>query len=292
MPAKQMNKLLENLPQAQRVRLEFIDFCLQYHGFIGRGELMKQFGTKVASCTRDLTLYRELTPSNLAFYHEDKRYYRTNEFQSLFQHNSNASLQALAEGFGEDVPDLISPPQDILAVLSRAISQGKATELAYMSLSSGQSTREFIPHAIINNGQRWHVRGFCRKRREFRDFVCTRITAIHSNSTQVAAHEQQTADAEWNTLLHLKLVPHPSHKHPNAIALDFNMPLEHNQPVRRLTIRAARVGYLLRHWNVDCSTDHHLPAHEYHLWLSNHSILDTCANASLAPGFNQSQRNL
>ncbi|WP_339087159.1 transcriptional regulator [Shewanella chilikensis] len=299
---------LNHYAYAQRERLAYIDFVLQYQGSIARGELMEHFGTAVASGTRDFTLYRELAPDNLALRHENKRYYRTDHFKPLFHHDSHTALNTLAHGFGdgmtspravsgfcEDTPDLIAPPRDTLATLSRAISQGQAVKLIYISLSSGGSQRVIVPHSIVNNGQRWHVRGYCRKHSQFRDFVCTRITDIRIDHTEIAPAELQAADTEWNQQLTLELVPHPGHDFPEAIALDFNMSLadtstQKKQPIRRLTIRAARAGYLLRHWNVDCSSDHRLPADECHLWLRNHEILKQCSNAVLAPGYATDRR--
>jgi len=282
---------LENHSHAQRERLAFIDFCLQYHGSVGRSELMAHFGTAVASSTRDFTLYRELAHENLILRHENKR------------HEPHAALKTLAHGFGdglsvtpgqsgfcEDAPDLITPPQDVLATVSRAISQQQAVRITYQSLSSGASERVVVPHSIVNNGQRWHMRGYCRKRGAFRDFVCNRITSVIIDKADIAEHEHQTSDAEWNEQLTLELIPHPCQSHPEAIALDYgmqvtNMSGQNNQPVRKVSIRAARAGYLLRHWNVDCSPDHRLPEQEYHLWLRNHNILEHCANAVLAPGY-------
>ncbi|MBG5921108.1 WYL domain-containing protein [Providencia stuartii] len=289
---------LENHSHAQRERLAFIDFCLQYHGSVGRSELMAHFGTAVASSTRDFTLYRELAHENLILRHENKRYYRTDTYQPLFYHEPHAALKTLIYGFGdglsvtsdqsgfcEDAPDLISPPQNILATISRAISQEQAVQMTYQSLNSGASDRVVVPHCIINNGQHWHIRGYCRKLGEFRDFVCNRITSVSIDKVHIAKHEQQTSDAEWNEQLTLELIPHPCHSHPEAIALNFNMSRQNNQPVRQLSIRAARAGYLLRYWNVDCSPDHRLPEQKYHLWLRNHNILEHCANAVLAPGY-------
>ena len=92
---------LENHSHAQRERLAFIDFCLQYHGAVGRSELMAHFGTAVASSTRDFTLYRELAHENLILRHENKRYYRTDNYQPLFHHEPHAALKTLAHGFGD-----------------------------------------------------------------------------------------------------------------------------------------------------------------------------------------------
>lgn len=293
--------LLEDQTHAQRKRLAFIDFCLQYHGSVGRSDLMRQFGTAVASCTRDIALYRELAPGNLILRHDSKRYYRTDHFQPLFNHDTDVALRNLLHGFDglsvsrlapgycEDSPNLIAPPLTIVATLSRAITLGQAIKIHYQSLSSGKTERTVVPHRIVNNGQRWHVRGYCRLREQFRDFVCTRITDIGIDNTAVMPHEQLSADAEWNLMLTLDLVPHPGHPYPDGIVLDYAMHHEDNPPVRRIQIQAARAGYLLRHWQVDCSLEHRLPANEYPLWLANNATYRNSTypltNMMLAPGF-------
>src|SRR5690554_4998459 len=130
---------------------------------------MAHFGTSVASSTRDFALYRELASDNLVLRHDSKRYYRTENFQPLFQHDALTSRPHLGPGFVEEAPDLMSPPQEVLATLSRAIHLGQALQVDYLSLSSGSCQRTIIPHNIVHNGQRWHVRGYCRKRGQFRD---------------------------------------------------------------------------------------------------------------------------
>ncbi|WP_458734173.1 WYL domain-containing protein [Zobellella taiwanensis] len=304
MPA--LSAQLSSHSHAQRERLAFIDFCLQYHGSVGRGELMGHFGTAVASGTRDFTLYRELAPNNLELRHEDKRYYRKDSFQALFEHDSRTVLNILAHGFGngvtteaasasfcEDAPDLSTPSPDILAPLSRAISQQQAIKIHYLSLSSGSSERTLVPHSLANNGKRWYLRAYDRKHESFRDFACMRIVGVEqSESPAVQSHEQQHADQAWNTLLTLELVPHPGLAYPEAIARDYGMTKQHGHYSLQLTTRAARAGYLLRYWNVDASANHHLPATEHHLWLRNVSALTqqhsaVLSNFTLAPGFNK-----
>ncbi|KAA0876451.1 WYL domain-containing transcriptional regulator [Nitrincola tapanii] len=295
--------ILQSQPYAQRERLAYIDFSLQYHGSVSRIELMRHFDIAVASGTRDFALYRELAPDNLILRLDNKRYYRTDRFQPLFQHDTHAVLNTLAHGFGdklsltpsgsgfcEEAPALMTPPQATLAILTRAISQGLVVEMTYLSLASGHKRRQVVPHSLVNNGRRWHLRGYCRSRGEFRDFVCTRITQLDAVEKPVAVSERQGADAEWNQYITLDLVPHPGHQHPEAIALDFSMSEEDGQPLLRLNTRAARAGYLLQHWQVDASPDHHLPPNQYHLWLRNSDTL--CRNAAypltnlrLAPGF-------
>jgi len=52
----------------------------------------------------------------------------------------------------------------------------------------------------------------------------------------------------------------------------------------RIQVRAAVAGYVLRHWNIDCSVDHALKGREFHLWLENTPTLYGVENLAIAPG--------
>ncbi len=154
----------------------------------------------------------------------------------------------------------------------------------YNSFSSGKSTREIVPFALINNGDRWHVRAYDRMRKGFRDFVLTRIEnpSLKENS-QPENYEVPSADAYWSRILELELVPHPrrtdeDHK---IIMMDY----EFNDGVLKVQVRAALAGYLLRQWCVDCSPDQSQNGEEFRLWLKNHPILYGVDSATLAPGY-------
>lgn len=67
--------VIEGLNYAQRERLTYIDFCLEYFGQISRTELTEKFQTGLASCSRDLAMYRELAPGNAVLTHKKKNIY-------------------------------------------------------------------------------------------------------------------------------------------------------------------------------------------------------------------------
>ena len=285
---------LEKLNYAQRERLAFIDFCLQFAGQIARADLINHFKTGLASCSRDLTLYRELAPNNLELKHEDKQYYRTNEFQPIFNHNPEAVLTSLCRGFGDglsngsqpsnhcfDATRLIHPDSEVIATLMRAINSKKAVRCDYVSLSSGEGEREIVPHSIANNGQRWHVRAFDCKSKEFRDFVCTRLQNVSEIHQAVSDNQLAANDMSWNNILSVELSVHPSIKYKKAIELDYNM----TEGVLRLEVREALLGYLMRQWNVDCTKNASLVGDEYHLWLSYINELENVASMTISPGY-------
>ncbi len=284
---------LLNIQYAQRERLAFIDYCLEYVGKVSRTTLVAHFDVGVASCSRDFKLYTSLAPHNVTFTHRDKFYYRTDEFKPLFKHEPSVVLKSLSEGFGDgfanprvqidwifDAPVLVLPKPELVGTITRAIASGCAIVICYHSLSSGESERTIVPHAIVNNGHRWHVRAFDLQSQSFRDFVCTRIEHVSSSAHLIDDAQIASADGQWQQKVSLELVPHPKLQHKKSIELDFEM----QEGKRVIETRAALAGYLLRYWNVDCSDDAHLPAEQNQLWLKNTQIKSVIENISLAPG--------
>lgn len=279
---------------AQRQRLAFIDFCLQFVGRLARADLVNQFRIGLASCPRDINLYRELAPDNMQLEHETKQYYRTNRFEPIFNHKPEVILHILRQGFGDGLSNnisqseqrieasrLIHPKSEIIATLTRAMKNQHAVLCNYVSLSSGESIRTIVPHAIANNGQRWHIRAYDRNSEEFRDFVCTRLQSVSEIQSPVSSVEGPEYDVSWNKIVDVKLIVHPSVTHPNAIELDFGMV----DGVLSLELREALLGYLMRQWNVDCSPTGSLTGKEFHLKLENIDDFKGLDSLAVAPGY-------
>lgn len=55
-----------------------------------------------------------------------------------------------------------------------------------------------------------------------------------------------------------------------------------------LDVREALLGYLLRQWNVDCSSDASLVGGEYHLWFSNVDEFAQIESLAIARGYKES----
>lgn len=286
---------IENLSQTQRERLAYIDFRLYFFGEAGRQDLMQRFGIAPAVATRDFAQYRETFPDNIFFDGTTKTYVIGHGFLPAFNHLPERVFTALSHGFGEgggsvsgslvtcELPlVLIHPSMTILAPISRAIHQKKVITMGYHSHTSGFSTREIVPFALVNTGLRWHVRAFDRKSNEFRDFVFTRMekpAVIEGEPIQ--HHEMPSADIQWNRIVELDLVPHPNQDYPQTIEGDYGMV----DGILHIKLRAAIAGYVLRQWIVDCSPRHGLKGKEYQLWLKNPLALYGVSNAVLAPGY-------
>jgi hypothetical protein len=280
---------------AQRQRLSYIDFKLFFTGVLTRAEIVSHFQLGVAAATRDINYYKQEAPDNLYYDHKQKCYFISDEFKPLFSHDPHKTLIKLAnqisDGFDpinsvhfpiESPSPLNIPDIHVVAKLSQAILRHKATSIIYTSLSSGSKSRVIIPHSIVDNGLRWHVRAFDQATENFRDFVLTRITNIKIEDQSIKAGESKTDDHQWNRLVSLRIIPHPNNiEFPTAIALDYAM--ENNTLL--IETRAALAGYLLRRWNVDCTEDSSLAGAEYQLWLENQTSLFGAENLSIAPGY-------
>ncbi|WP_442905472.1 WYL domain-containing protein [Halomonas sp. BC04] len=177
---------------------------------------------------------------------------------------------------------LNQPDLAIVAAVSEAMHKGCALGIRYVSLSSGETEHEIVPHTLVDNGLRWHVRAFDRHSDEFRDFVLTRLLATSVLEQNLAQeHEGLLHDRQWNRFVDLELIPHPCIDHPQAIELDYAM----QEGRLRVELRAALAGYLLRRWNVDCSPNHAMQGPEYQLALANAQALYGVSNLQLAPGY-------
>ncbi|WP_088330395.1 WYL domain-containing protein [Lacimicrobium sp. SS2-24] len=288
--------MLENISFAQKQRLAYIDFCLLFKGAIYRQDLINRFEVGLSAGSRDFSLYNELAPVNMKYDAREKRYCQCASFRPLFEHDAQRTLLKLAndisDGFDAigdihfpvEAPSSLNVPDIfIVAKLVQAILSHKAVNVIYTSLSSGSGSRELVPHAIVDNGLRWHVRAFDRKTQSFRDFVLTRISKVTIKEAPLP-HENREADQEWQRLIPLQLVPHPKNiQYRTAIEMDYGM--ENSQLL--IKVRAAMAGYLLRRWNVDCTERATLKGAEYQLWLQNRFTLNKVDNLTIAPGYRE-----
>jgi hypothetical protein len=286
---------LADLTQTQRDRLAFVELRVRFIGEIRRQDLVSRFGIQSAAATRDLALYKDLAPGNIDYDSKGKSYVLGADFQPVFDFPPERVLSWLTQGFGDGEPMLLKawvaserpsrlthPDLSVLATVTRAMHQECPLRIEYHSITSGQTEREIVPFALIDNGLRWHVRAFDRKSGEYRDFVITRIKApALLKASVVRPNERSDQDIQWTRIVELELVPHPNQPRPEITEMDYQL----DQGVLRMKLRAATAGYILRQLSVDCSPDHSLRGHEYRLWLRDHLALYGVKNALLAPGY-------
>lgn len=241
-------------------RLQFIDFRLRWERRINRMDLTEHFGISVPQASLDIAKYTELAPSNLAYDRSSKTYTAASNFRSLYHRSSAqrylAELLATKTGIVESTASFIgSAPetdwapspwrtineQTVEAVV-RAIRQQEAIWVSYQSMTSlDESVRLLSPHALGNDGFRWHMRAFCHKRRRFSDFVLARILRIDGFE---ASQVDSSQDSHWQTVLTLELAPHPDLPAAKKRVLELDYGMEGGQV--KLLCRQAFLYYTLR----------------------------------------------
>lgn len=282
------------IPQTQRERLAFLEMRAYFTGELRRADIETRFGVKPAAASRDISAYRHLSPKNLQYDVASRCYRPVKSFAPVFGFSTERVLTWLMQGFGDGLDlkqrritpcegpgNLVRPSMGILSEVTRAMCAQRSLRVSYLSLSSGASSREIVPVALADNGQRWHVRAYDRARQRFSDFVLTRITSAKVGPGKAEESELLSADEQWARIVELEVVPHPAIRWPDAVAADYSM----DNGVLHLRTRAALAGYLLRRWSIDCSPDHRLNSASHHLWLRNTMTLYGVESAALAPGF-------
>ncbi len=248
-------------------RLEFIEFRLYWEGGINRADIIRQFGVSVPQASKDLALYETSAPGNLRYDKRAKRYRIANDFKPVFlEPNAAMYLSHLRTtvGSGDEpsgawlavVPDFDAmpvPQRRINAALLRdvlsAIRAHRSIELHYQSMSESRPLpewRRLTPHALANDGMRWHVRGFCHIDRKFKDFILSRCLETRKPDTPGSVPQD---DRMWRERFTVVLAPNPalSHSQQRVIAHDYEM----EKGLARVSVRKALLYYFQKRLRLD-----------------------------------------
>ena len=255
-----MNAAVDQLSQAQRERLAFLEMRAYFTGELRRADIEARFGIKPAASSRDLSAYRDLEPSNLDYDVAARCYRPSKAFKPIFEFSSERVLAWLLQGFGDGLElklrkaapcegpgNLVRPDLAILSTVTRAMCARRAIKVSYLSMSSGAANRELVPVALADNGLRWHVRAYCEKHKDYRDFVLSRFRGVPDFNGE--SEFTATQDSEWNSQVTIRLQPDTrlSIAQQQIIAHDYGMI---NQELA-VTTKAPLVGYLLQAFNID-----------------------------------------
>jgi hypothetical protein len=287
--------MLDSVGFAQKRRLAFIDFCLMFKGAVYRQDIVKKFGVGLSAASCDIKLYATKAPKNLFYSHKNKRYFRTVSFKPIFKFDAHKTLVKLAHNVLDsfDIEDNVDFPVimqtslysldiDVIAHIIRSIMSDEIIDVTYTSETTTSSTLQLVPHSVFYSGLHWYLRALERELGKFNNFALNRIANVIHLKDKISENETAKADEQWTTFIELHLVPHPKNaKRPALIQKDFNMEFG----VLKLSTRAATAGYLLQHWNVDCSKDAKLVGDKYVLHLHNVDSFTNVESLMIAPGF-------
>lgn len=263
-----------------RQRFEFIEWRCYWDGRLNREDLENEFSISTPQASIDLRNYREIAPGNIEYNSTEKAFIATSNFRPQFLRLSperyllqllNMKLGLLEKNetwFGElpahdVVPQLARGPD---AYILRGIIKGIRTkgmmEINYQSLTNTR-VRKIVPHALANDGFRWHVRAWCPERMEHRDYVLGRILSF---SQPTPTEVQPPSDLVWHTEIELRLTAHPNLdvQQRQAVERDFRL----NDGLRLVKTRLSLAYYFIHRHNLDLRNNE-IPPQRMQLFLQN-----------------------
>lgn len=175
---------------SEQQRLLFVERLLFWRGTINRRDLCDYFGISLPQATNDLVAYSTLNPGACQYDVRRKCYVATAKMQVVLREPNFGEAMEVIGGSMRDAADSgefvlrFSRPQrqadqQIQRKLSLAVCEQQCIEVSYWSVSSGQSESRWIsPRAFGYDGLRWHLRAYCHREAEFRDFVIGRFKKV------------------------------------------------------------------------------------------------------------------
>ncbi|MFO6217360.1 helix-turn-helix transcriptional regulator, partial [Pseudomonas aeruginosa] len=207
------------------LRYRLIETVAWWEGRLTTNHLMQSFGISRQQASKDINTYiSEHAPKNLEYDKHLKGYVPSRRFQPLFiddsasaylhllnqNHERAPHIEGLALAYTHTeilaVPDRSVRPE-VLRPLLKACRDGLRLECEYVSFTTPDGeTRLIAPHTLIYTGMRWHVRAYCEKNRDYRDFVLSRFRGIPELMDDPTDHGRES-DPGWATSLPVIIDP-------------------------------------------------------------------------------------
>jgi hypothetical protein len=286
-------KMRLDLKWATRQRLQYIEIMAFYAGVVTRSDVARAFGLSDPAATKDLKLYGDLAPGNLAYQHGVFGFVPAPHFSPAFADLAPAAVLpviaanlAVANGpygatliYGLPTAALPLPARlpgaATLAQLTRAIFGSRQLRVRYRSLSGRDSAGDRIvePHTLVDTGLRWHVRAYDAAHCDFRDFVLSRI--VEAECLDTPAESSVDYDEDWVETVSLRLAPHAGLEVAQRASLLLDYAAEGE--VIEVGVRRALLGYLLQRLRVDTTPDHTMNPQANQLMLLNRDEIEPFA---------------
>lgn len=206
------------------LRMKAVELLAYWEGRVVTNRLVSWFGISRQQAGHDIKRYiTERNPKSLVYSPSSKGYIPSTSFKPVMtQGHINEYLDLISGIEGEtfsvtvessehlaavQIPDRSVKPKVLREVL-KACRASHNLEITYSSMNNPIPHQRIIsPHTLIYTGFRWHVRAYCHTRRNYRDFILSRIQKPVSVTGEFVTNE---ADALWHESVTLSLVANPN----------------------------------------------------------------------------------
>ncbi|TBV09512.1 helix-turn-helix transcriptional regulator [Stutzerimonas kirkiae] len=254
------------------LRYRLIETVAWWEGRLTTNHLMQSFGISRQQASKDINTYiAEHAPKNLEYDKHLKGYVPSKQFKPLFiddsasaylhllnqNHERAPHIDGLALAYTHTevlgVPDRSVRPE-VLRPLLKACRDNLRLECDYVSFSTPEGeTRLIAPHTLIYTGIRWHVRSYCEKNRDYRDFVLSRFRGtpelMDDRSEQGREH-----DDDWETRVSVIITPDSRLEPQQRSIIEADYGMQDGQLV--IETRGPLVQYVLQRYQIDPTKVH------------------------------------
>ncbi|WP_347331184.1 WYL domain-containing protein [Marinimicrobium locisalis] len=240
-------------------RYRYTELIAWWEGQVNTRQIIEQFGVSRQQASSDINAYNELTKGNLAYDASRKAWRPSSHFERCYiTDDVTEYLSWIQSGYNIPAPLILPyeslqlPARQVLPSVMRglveAIRKRRRLDVDYVSLSNpDRQGRVIAPHTFVNTGLRWHLRAWCEKSSEYRDFVLSRFRG----SPELLGQSEHTAEQDigWNTEVTLIFSPDPRLPERKREVLEHDYQMTDGHLYRRT--RACMVQYLIQEMQVN-----------------------------------------
>lgn len=262
---------MANTPKLRDQRLRVMEGVLDWEGEIGNARVRKLFGVQPVQASRLLAEFRTRLGDRIT---EDGRARLLRPINPSQQCSTMSLDEYIRQTYSVEDNDscIVDARVDftdvrpsVFATMRRAALTETGVAISYASMTNPiPSERIVFPHSIVHVGRRWHVRAWCSKRSEFRDFTLGRImTAAH---VETEATHTLINDAAWNKLVQVRLVAHRNLSQEQQLVVRTEY--FGGTAGRRQSVRACLVQYVIQDLRAAVHPEREVPP-EYQMEVAN-----------------------
>ncbi len=262
------------------LRMRAIEMLAYWEGRLVTNRLMGWFGISRQQASADIKRYlANHNPDSLVHDPAVKGYIpkpgfhpvlttgHINEYfnmvTGLADDSTNVTLEIDSNFASVQLLDRAVRPEVVREVLKASRSEG-SIKILYASMTNPVWNERIIsPHTLVYTGFRWHVRAFCHKRMEFRDFLLSRIDRTPQPVSEKGSCLLE--DTQWQETITLTLIPNDklNDAQKSLVEKDYGMPDGQLQ----LAVRKALAHYTLQRYQAAITPEEAADEYKFPLQL-------------------------
>ena len=250
------------------LRYRLIEIIALWEGRLTTKHLCDTFGIGRQQASKDINAYLDqVGPGNIEYDKYLKGYKPTatfkpavtlghaDEYLQLLSRNNELTNTFDSLSIAVANTEVLSVPvrnvkPEVIRTIVQAAREKKRIDVDYVSVSSpNREGRIIVPHTLVFTGVRWHVRAWCEKNGNYRDFVLSRFRG----DVDMMDTSKQTMefDEKWNTFVTIKIKPDSrlDKAQQKVVAEDWGM----TRNKLDITVRGSLVQYALQALHIDAN---------------------------------------